>query len=114
MIHADETIRSIDVVAALKHLKRTRGVPQFIRIDNGPEFISKAPDLFRVPGGVRLHFSRPGTPTDNAMIESSNRTFRNECLQTHRGRRSHRNVGDATEFAVMWPQIMDGSDIIVT
>ena len=82
-IRAEATIRGIDVVDTLEHLKRTRGVPQFIRIDNGPEFISKVLDLWAYQEGVRLHFSRPGKPTDNATIESFNGTFRNECLQTH-------------------------------
>ena len=82
-IHADKAIRGTDVVDTLEHLKRTRGVPQVIRVDNGPEFISKALDLWAYQEGVRLHFSRPGKPTDNATIESFNGTFRNECLQTH-------------------------------
>jgi putative transposase len=30
--------------------------------------------------GVALNFSRPGTPTDNAFIESINGKFRAECL----------------------------------
>jgi len=32
---------------------------------------------------VRLHFSRHGKPTDNALIESFNGSFRDECLQTN-------------------------------
>ena len=34
-------------------------------------------------GGVQLYFSRPGKPTDNALIESFNGSFRDECLQTN-------------------------------
>ena len=67
-IHADKAIRGTDVVDTLEYLKRTRGVPQFIRVDNGPEFISKALDFWAYRKGVRLHFSRPGKPTDNATI----------------------------------------------
>ena len=33
--------------------------------------------------GVKLDFSRPGKPTDNAVIESFNGTFRQECLNEH-------------------------------
>ena len=29
---------------------------------------------------MKLDFSRPGKPVDNAFIESFNRTVRNECL----------------------------------
>ena len=32
---------------------------------------------------VTLHFSRPGKPTDNAIIESFNGRLRDECLNTH-------------------------------
>ncbi len=34
--------------------------------------------------GVRLGFSRPGKPTDNAYAESFNGRFRAECLDQHR------------------------------
>ncbi len=30
-----------------------------------------------------MHFSRPGKPTDNAMIESFNGTLRDECLNVN-------------------------------
>jgi len=32
---------------------------------------------------VRLHFIKPGTPTQNAFIESFNGSFRNECLNAN-------------------------------
>ena len=82
-IHVDRSIQGTDVVEVLEKLKATKGVPEYIRIDNGPEFISKALDLWAYQEGVRLHFSRPGKPTDNAMIESFNGSFRDECLQTN-------------------------------
>ncbi len=82
-IHVDRSIQGTDVVAVLEKLKGTRTAPEYIRIDNGPEFISKALDLWAYQEGVRLHFSRPGKPTDNALIESFNGSFRDECLQTN-------------------------------
>jgi putative transposase len=33
--------------------------------------------------GVKIDFSRPGKPTDNAFVESFNGTLRAECLDTH-------------------------------
>jgi len=33
--------------------------------------------------GVKLDFSRPGKPTDNAVIESLNGRLRDECLNQH-------------------------------
>ncbi len=79
----DRSIQGTDVVEVLDELKVSRGLPEYLRIDNGPEFISKALDLWAYQEGVRLHFSRPGKPTDNALIESFNGSFRDECLQTN-------------------------------
>ena len=46
----------------------------------GPEFVSKALDQWAYLHGVTLDFSRPGKPTDNALIESFNGRLRDECL----------------------------------
>jgi transposase InsO family protein len=32
---------------------------------------------------MKIDFSRPGKPTDNAFVESFNGTFRAECLNAH-------------------------------
>jgi len=47
-------------------------MPKSIRVDNGPEFISRDLDLWVWSNGVTLDFSRPGKPTDNAFVESFN------------------------------------------
>jgi len=52
-------------------------------VDNRPEFISKSLDLWAYWNGVKLDFSRPGEPTDNALIESFNGKFRAECSNEH-------------------------------
>ena len=51
--------------------------------DNGSEFTSQAMDLWAYQNGMKIDFSRPGKPTDNAFIESFNGTFRAECLNAH-------------------------------
>jgi putative transposase len=51
--------------------------------DNGSEFSSQAMDLWAYQNKVRMAFSRPGKPTDNAFVESFNGTFRAECLNAH-------------------------------
>jgi putative transposase len=82
-IEADFSLTGARVVAVLEHLKQTTGVPERIAIDNGPEFVSKALDAWAYRNGVRLEFSRPGKPTDNAFAESFNGRFRDECLDQH-------------------------------
>jgi putative transposase len=64
---------------AMKH----HGAPKVLRVDNGPEFVSKELDLWAYAHKVTLDFSRPGKPTDNAYIESFNSRFRQECLNQH-------------------------------
>lgn len=54
--------------------------PRTITIDNGPEFISRALDVWAYERGVTLHFIRPGKPVENAFIESFNSRFRDEFL----------------------------------
>jgi putative transposase len=67
-------------VETLEEAVRAPGVPREIRVDNGPEFVSRELDLWAWSRGVTLDFSRPGKPTDNAFIESFNGSFRAECL----------------------------------
>ena len=70
-------------IRTLFRITAKRGAPKTIRVDNGPEFISKALDLWACANGVTLDFSRPGKPTDNAFIESFNGRLRDECLNAN-------------------------------
>jgi putative transposase len=90
--------RGYDVVTALNLAVAQYGVPERIRMDNGPEFISKEVDLWAYAHGVVLDFSRPGKPTDNAFIESVNSRFRQECLNEH----WFLSLEDATEKIEAW------------
>ena len=86
------TYKGHDVVATLELAVQNHGCPKRIRVDNGPEFISRDLDLWAYSNGVVLDFSRPharqamlaspkgGKPTDNAYIEAFNSRFRQECL----------------------------------
>lgn len=77
---ARKSFKADDVVKTLERVPRRYGVPKEIRMDNGPEFISRMLDLWTYMNGVTLDFSRPGKPTDNAFVESFNGEFRAECL----------------------------------
>lgn len=79
----DQKITGEQVSLFLTKLGYHRGVPRSIRVDNGPEFISKALDKWAYERKVELDFSRPGKPTDNAFIESFNGSFRDECLNAN-------------------------------
>ena len=64
----------------LDQLSWMRGLPEVITVDNGPEFAGKVLDSWAYRNRVKLDFSRPGKPVDNAFIESFNRIARDECL----------------------------------
>lgn len=79
-IEVGQRMRGGEVVSVLDRLGCHRKLPKSIRLDNGPEFTSKALDQWAYANGVTLDFSRPGKPTDNAFIESFNGSVRAECL----------------------------------
>lgn len=83
-IYVGQAIRGEEVVSVLEQLRVMENrQPKSIRIDNGPEFISKILDKWAYQNKIVLDFSRPGKPTDNAFIESFNGSFRDECLNSH-------------------------------
>ena len=75
-IDVRQSYRGADVVATLERAAAEVGLPKTIRVDNGPEFVSKELDLWAFIRGVTLDLSRPGKPTDNAYIEPFNGKFR--------------------------------------
>jgi len=82
-LHPSQRIRGIDVVEVLEAVTKLKGFPKRIKVDNGPEFISKDLDRWAYWNHVELDFSRPGKPSDNAFIEAFNSRFRQECLNQH-------------------------------
>jgi putative transposase len=82
-IEVAQGIKREQVVEAMTRIATVRGAPRAIRVDNGPEFILKVLDRWAYENSVKLEFSRPGKPTDNAFVESFNGRLRDECLNTH-------------------------------
>ena len=69
-IEVDGTLGGQRVVEALARLAVRGRKPRSMAMDDGPEFTSKRLDQQAYLNGVELDFSRPGKPTDNAMIEA--------------------------------------------
>jgi putative transposase len=83
-IYVGQSLKGKDVVHVLNSIKLTRNiVPKKIQTDNGSEFISKEMDRWAYENKVTMHYSRPGKPTDNPLVESFNGSFRDECLNAH-------------------------------
>lgn len=82
-IEVNQGIDGGQVVGVLGRITMARRTPKTIRVDNGPEFVSKVLDQWAYRNGVTLDFSRPGKPTDNAYVESFNGSLRDECLNVN-------------------------------
>jgi putative transposase len=80
---ATDVARSIDadvVVATLDRLAKERGAPVYVRFDNGPEFVAYAVADWCRFNGTDTVFIDPGSPWQNAWIESFNGRMRDEHL----------------------------------
>jgi len=79
-IEVDSSIPGAKVVDVLEKLAETRGLPEVITVDNGPEFAGKTMDEWAYRRGIKLNFIRPGKPVENAYAESFIGRLRDECL----------------------------------
>ena len=82
-IETDTSLPTQRVIRSLTSLAIMRGLPEMIRVDNGPEFISNKIDMWCKENGVKLIFIQPGKPTQNAYIERFNGTFRRDVLNAY-------------------------------
>ncbi len=80
MIRVDRKINSTDVVDALTDLFILRGPPEYVRSDNGPEFIAEKVRTWISAVGAKTAFIEPGSPWENGCCESFNARFRDELL----------------------------------
>ena len=88
----------------LEKIKAARGLPQRIKVDNGPEFISQALDAWAYFNKVKLGYSRPCTSTDNPHIESFNGSFQDECLNIN----LFMSLEDARDKIELWRRNYNG------
>jgi transposase InsO family protein len=79
-ILVERSILAEDVVNLLAYLFRVHGEPEFIRSDNGPEFIANAVKDWLTISGVKTLYIEPGSPWQNAYSESFNSRFEDELL----------------------------------
>jgi putative transposase len=122
-IVVERSITADDVVACLERLAVERGAPTYLRFDNGPEFIAAAVADWCRFNGTNTVFIDPGSPWQNAWIESFNGRLRDEHLNgfqfdslleaqvftedwriDYNNNRPHSSLGGLTptEFAEAW------------
>ena len=81
-IRVGRKLKAVDVIDVLADLFITRGMPGFIRSDNGPEFTAKAVKDWITGVRSSTAFIEPGSPWENGYVESFNGKLRDELLNT--------------------------------
>lgn len=79
-IEVERSITAQDVIATLGYLFQVHGEPEYIRSDNGPEFIANAVRQWLAEAGVQTLYIEPGSPWENAYVESFNGKLEDELL----------------------------------
>ena len=97
-IECGTSIPSARLVRAMNQLIEVYGVPQAIRMDNGPEMTSETFIEWAKEKGIELLFIQPGKPNQNAFVERFNRSFRDEVLDAN----LFNSITEAQEAADVW------------
>lgn len=77
------SITSRRVIRELERLIEWRGKPEYLRVDNGPEFIAQAMENWAIANHIDLKFIPKGKPHKNGYVERFNRSFREEVLDSY-------------------------------
>jgi putative transposase len=99
-IETDLSLPTLRLIRVLEYLKEFRGLPQIIRVDNGPEFISHRLDMWCKEHKISLAFIQPGKPMQNGFVERCNGNIRKELLNAF----VFNNLNDIREKAEEWRQ----------
>ena len=97
-LEVERSITSGDVLDLLTELFLIRGVPAFIRSDNGPEFIAGAIRKHLASSQVHAGYIAPGSPWENGYAESFHSRLRDELLNAE----VFLDVRDARAHAARW------------
>ena len=97
-IETDLSLPALRLIRVLEYLKEFRGLPQIIRTDNGPEFISHQLDMWCRENKITRAFIQPGKPMQNGFVERCNGNIRKELLNAY----VFMSLNDVREKAEQW------------
>jgi transposase InsO family protein len=80
MIRSERRWSSAKVIEALADVMVTKGVPDNLRSDNGPEFVARDLRKWLAGTGTKTAYIEPGSPWENGYCESFNSKLRDEFL----------------------------------
>jgi transposase InsO family protein len=81
VIRVERRLNSYDVIETLAEAMLQHGIPEYIRSDNGPEFIAKKLRKWLSEVGAKTLYIEPGSPWENGYCESFNGKLKDECLK---------------------------------
>jgi putative transposase len=99
-IRAATSIKSKAVIETVSRLVAERGVPTYLRSDNGSEFVAWQVKEWLKAKGIQTLYIEPGSPWQNARGESFNGRLRDECLNAE----WFRNLREAGAVIESWRQ----------
>ncbi len=79
-IRVARRIKSLGVLETMADVMVTRGIPEHIRSDNGPEMTAKIVRSWLASVGAKTLYIEPGSPWENGYCESFNGKLRDELL----------------------------------
>ncbi|MCY7346497.1 MAG: IS3 family transposase [Pyrinomonadaceae bacterium] len=103
-IRVGRSFKSLQVKQVLREIGGERGYPQFLRSDNGSEFIAGIIKKFLAENQIQAAYSEPGSPWQNGKGESFNGKFRDECLRME----IFGNWREAAVIAEKWRKFYNG------
>ena len=80
LIRCERSWSSAKVINALADVMVLKGVPEHLRSDNGPEFVTKGLRMWLAATGAKTLYIEPGSPWENGYCESFNSKLRDEFL----------------------------------
>ena len=80
VLWAERALKAADVLCWLQKAVEQHGAPEFLRSDNGSEFIAKIVQRWLKENRIKTIYIEPGSPWQNGFVESFHGRFRDECL----------------------------------
>lgn len=97
-MEVDTSLPSLLVIRVLERISTERSLPEMIRVDNGPEFISDRLDAWCKNKKIQLVFIQPVKPMQNGYVERLNGSIRIELLNAY----IFRTLSEVREMTCQW------------
>ncbi|MCY4612792.1 MAG: IS3 family transposase [Nitrospira sp.] len=97
-VEIDTSLTGRRLSRLFERLRLERGLPQRLRVDNGPEFLSADFVTWAEAAGLVIQYIPKGEPNQNAYIERFHRTYREEVLNLY----LFRNLAEVRETTHWW------------